>query len=266
MRLDFGSDLHLYHGGYDYLKNISNEGSDVLVLAGDIVEVCDLKGYGKYAIDVRDYLLTLNSRYKKIIFVAGNHEHWGNSFYHTTQNLRSRFSEFGLTNFVVLDKETVEVDDAIFFGATLWSTLRNGNPVAVASLLGFSDYREIHTISDYYEKLPLQPEHTMAECARTIKALDKFIALETDKKKIMVTHHAPCSVSLDPSYVGGWSEAYYEELGNKLYDSDIKIAIHGHIHQAVNYMIGECHVMSNPRGYFGYEAQTPHFRFKQVEV
>lgn len=277
MLFDIGSDLHLVHGGYDYLKDISNEGSDVLVLAGDVVEVVDLKKSGTYRNEVVQYLGSLNDRYKKIIFVAGNHEFYGNSFFHTHQNLRSRFSEFGLTNFEVLENQTCEVDDAIFFGATMWTTMRDNNPLAVMDCMAFmNDYREIHVpieknslYSKYYygEKADLLPEHTIAECRHTIRKLKEFAALETEKKKIVVTHHAPSSLSLDPMYDrSSVKDAYYEDLSGILGYSDIKLHIHGHIHSPNDYLIGDCRVLSNPRGYHGYEFDVKNFRFKQVEV
>lgn len=277
MKFDLGSDLHLMHGGYDLLKGIENEGSDVLVLAGDIVEVVDLKKTSKYRTDVMEYLSGLNGRYKKIIFVAGNHEHWGNSFYHTNQNLKSRFAEFGLTNFVVLENETHEVDDVIFFGATMWTTMRKNHPLTVMDCAAFmNDYKEIYVpveknglYSKYFygEKADLMPEHTIAECYHTIREIKKFIELKTDKKKVLVTHHAPSIVSLDSDYEKSLvQDAYYEELSDILWESDIKIAVHGHIHTPVNYAIGNVMVISNPRGYHGYESKATEFRFKQVTV
>jgi UDP-2,3-diacylglucosamine pyrophosphatase LpxH len=264
-------------GGYEYLRDISNEGSDVLVLAGDVVEVVDLKKTSKYRTDVMNYLGSLNDRYKKIIFVAGNHEHWGNSFYHTNQNLRSRFFELGLTNFEVLDNQTCEVDDVIFFGATMWTTMRDNNPIVSMDCVAFmNDYKEIHVpiamngmYSKYYygDKADLMPEHTIAECRHTKREIKKFIDLKTDKKKVLVTHHAPCMVSLSKKHEpDNVQDAYYEEISNELFGSDIKMAIHGHIHDPVKYMIGNCLVVSNPRGNYGYEANATKFRFEQAEV
>lgn len=248
------------------------------MLAGDIVEVVDLKKSSTYRTNVMNYLSALNSRYKKIIYVAGNHEHWGNSFVHTNQNLKSRFREFGLENFVVLENETYEVDDVIFFGATMWTTMRNNNPIVVMDCMAFmNDYREIHVplehnqmYSKYFygEKADLLPEHTINECRHTKRKLHEFMNLVTDKKKVMVTHHAPSSVSISAEHhhTSVCNDAYYEELSDRIYESDIKVAVHGHVHTPVEYNIGECRVISNPRGQYGYEVQANDFRFKQVEV
>jgi hypothetical protein len=39
----------------------------------------------------------------------------------------------------------------------------------------------------------------------------------------------------------------------------IKTWVHGHMHDAVDYMIGETRILSNPRGYKGYEEQAETF-------
>jgi Icc-related predicted phosphoesterase len=101
----------------------------------------------------------------------------------------------------------------------------------------------------------------------TKKKLQEFIDLKTDKKKVLVTHMAPSAQSLEPAYRNATTnDAYYEELFDMLVDSDIKIACHGHIHEPVDYMIGNCHVVSNPRGYYGHETQAYNYKFKQLEI
>jgi predicted phosphodiesterase len=283
MKFDVGSDLHLMYGGYDKMVNVSNDGSKILVLAGDIVEVVNLRLKTKkkqYRKEVMEFLQGLNLRYENVLFVAGNHEHWGNSFYHTIQNLRSSFKEMGLTNFVVLEKETFETDNTILFGATMWTTLHDNDPIAVMDAAAImKDYSQIHiqvnaehAYSKYFygTTAPLTPEITILECRETIRKIHAFAELETAKKKVLITHHAPCSLSVDPRYREDKDQcnyAYYEELGDVLAYSDIKVAIHGHMHIPVDYMVGDCRIVSNPRGYHGYEADaTKLYTFRQVEI
>jgi len=46
----------------------------------------------------------------------------------------------------------------------------------------------------------------------------------------------------------------------------IKLWTHGHTHHEFDYMIGECRVVCNPRGYHGYEPQADSWTLKTFEV
>lgn len=269
MIFDLTSDLHLVFEGLSYLSKAPTEGTKVLVLAGDIVEAQLLKGESPARDRIGDYLKNLNDHYDKIIMVMGNHEHYGNSFVHTKQNLVTQFKRLELTNFVLLERETYEYEDVIFFGATLWTTFRNFNPLSMNACQQYmNDYSCIHVGPGSYDsKTYLTTNDTAAICVMTKKKIQEFVDLKTDKKKVLVTHMAPSSQSLDRRFKNSeTNDAYYEELFEMLVDSDIKTACHGHIHEPVDYMIGNTRVVSNPRGYFGHEAQTWTHSFKRIEV
>lgn len=269
MKFDLTSDLHLDFGGVSELYNSSNEGSTVLVLAGDTLEVGLLKEKSKLKDEVVKYFKFLNERYEKIIWIMGNHCSYHNSFIHTKKNLTDRFKENNLTNFIVLEKETLEIDDTIFFGATMWTTFNNNNPVVMMQCQnGMNDYSHIHVAKlAYGEKVYLTPEDTSKQCRMTKIKIQEFIDLDTTKKKVLVTHMAPSLISVpenfrkDPIHY-----AYFEELFEMLVDSDVKIAVHGHIHHHVKYLIGNCQVLSNPRGYFGQDVNAYEHKFKQIEI
>ena len=269
MKFDLTSDLHLDFGGISELYNSSNEGSRVLVLAGDTLEVGLLKEKSKLKDEVVTYFKFLNDRYEKIIWIMGNHCYYHNSFIHTKKNLIDRFKENCLTNFVVLEKETLEIDDTIFFGATMWTTFNNNNPIVMMQCQnGMNDYSMIHTAKlAYGEKVYLIPEDTSKQCRLTKVKIQEFIDLKTDKKKVLVTHMAPSLMSVPENFRHNLIHyAYYEELSEMLVDSDVEIAVHGHLHHQVKYLIGNTLVVSNPRGYFGQDIQAYDHKFKQIEI
>ena len=153
MKFDLTSDLHLDFGGISTLCYCPNEGSKVLVLAGDTLEARLLKEKSSLKDQVIKYFKFLNERYEKVIWILGNHSHYNNSFIHTKKNLTDRFRENNLTNFVILEKETIEVDDVIFFGATMWTTMNNENPIVVQYCESrMNDYSYIHTAKLAYGK------------------------------------------------------------------------------------------------------------------
>lgn len=269
MKFSLVSDLHLDFEGIHVLLNAYNEGVKTLVMAGDIVEATLLRDKTAKADRIREYLSLLNDMYDNVIWVMGNHEHYGNSFVHTHQNLKSRAKENHWTNFHVLEKETLEVDDTIFFGATMWTSFRNGNPLSMNECqLYMSDYSHIHVgKAAYGETIKLTTMDTAAVFKRTLIELKKFAELKTDKKKVVVTHMAPSHLSLDPTYRGSRvNDAYYEDMSEFILDSDINLFCHGHIHAPCDYMIGNTRVVSNPRGYYGHESQANNYIFKMIET
>jgi len=268
MKFALASDMHLDFGGIDKLP-VKAEGTRTLVLAGDIVEAVLLKEKTAQVRRIYDYFAALNDNFDVILYVMGNHEHYGNLFVYTKQNLISRFKEHGLTNFHVLERETFEVEDTIFFGATMWTRMRNESPMHMNAIgHGLNDYHCIYSHQlAWGEKQKLIPEDTIAECKRTRDKIQEFIDLKTDKKKVLITHHAPSYESVPDRYkMHQLNEAYVEDISNMLYDSDIKVAVHGHIHFPACYTIGNTYVVSNPRGYFPSEPESHSWDFEIVNV
>jgi Icc-related predicted phosphoesterase len=268
MKFALGSDMHLDFGGFDILPR-KVEGVDTLVLAGDTVEVELLKKDSGLRTKVVDYFKELNDNFKTVIYIMGNHEHYGNSFIHTEQNLRTQFAKAGLTNFVVLEKTTIEVEDVIFFGATMWTTCRNGNPLIMNAVQsGMNDYHYIHVGPGAWgDTIRLTTSDTAAVCVRTKKKIQEFADLKTDKKKVLITHMAPCELSIPQRFKNSvMTDAYYEDITDILFDSDIHVAVHGHVHDNLYYTVGETLVVANPRGYYGSEPSANCFEFQTVNV
>jgi len=51
-----------------------------------------------------------------------------------------------------------------------------------------------------------------------------------------------------------------------IFDTDLKLWVHGHIHDAVDYELENCRIVSNPRGYFAMETYAYNFRVKTLEI
>ena len=76
--------------------------------------------------------------------------------------------------------------------------------------------------------------------------------LSPDKKFIVMTHHSPSMKSVHPKF--GVDALNYAFSNTRLEDfimdnPNIKYWVHGHTHDSHDYMIGECRVVCNPRGY-----------------
>ena len=66
----------------------------------------------------------------------------------------------------------------------------------------------------------------------------------------MITHHAPSKRSIPLEFQTDiLSAAYASSLDAFVESSGARLWIHGHLHQAQDYFIGNTRVICNPRGY-----------------
>jgi len=240
------SDLHLE------FRDLTLPGGDVLILGGDVVEA-------KHVHHDR-YIRFFNeecSKYRHVIYVMGNHEHYGFKFDQTYNQLKQHLP----TNVHLLEKEHVEIDGTVFVGATLWTDCNKGDPITVHSLKDMmNDYRVI-TYHDKHKDVyfRLTPAVTMADHARAKEYIRTIALQHTDKNIVVVTHHGPSYQSIHPRFRsdfamnGGFSS---ELSAFMLEHPNIKVWTHGHTHDPHDYTVGHCRVMCNPRGYAGYEEQA----------
>ncbi|HVS04223.1 MAG TPA: hypothetical protein VMT16_15775 [Thermoanaerobaculia bacterium] len=113
-----------------------------------------------------------------------------------------------------------------------------------------NDYRRIRVSPEFRR---LRPADTAAVHARSRRWLEEALAgAGLSQRTVVVTHHAPSRLSLDPTTA--WqlvSAAYASNLDALVAGSGVPLWVHGHTHCAADYRIGETRVLSNPRGYPG---------------
>jgi Icc-related predicted phosphoesterase len=81
------------------------------------------------------------------------------------------------------------------------------------------------------------------------------------RKVVVVTHHAPSSLSIAPwykddHYING---GYHSKLENQILDTSPDLWFHGHMHNSFDYTLGDTRVICNPRGYYPEEI-NPDFK------
>lgn len=255
MKLDIVSDLHLE---FDSKNLVLTPKSDTLIMAGDVMEVVNLSTIRSMEFSI--WLTMISSMYKNVVWVLGNHEHYFSVISETKKELQSFLDKAKLKNIHVLENETVEIEDAIVFGATMWTSIHNLNPIRMNAIQhAMNDYRYIKryrmSSSGVLKKEKLRPTDTIDLHYESIAHLVDFAKLKTDKKKIVVSHHAPSFISIPDSFrTNMLNDAYADDLYNEYFASGIALSVHGHIHQPVDYLLSRTRVVSNPRGYFGQES------------
>jgi predicted phosphodiesterase len=276
MKIAVCSDLHLEFGDL-HLKN--TEGADVLILGGDILVAPILKYLDPILRDAdtapslvgeaeRYYTFVENccKEFKVVLYIAGNHEHYNGDFGETLPLIRKHLK---FENLIILDKESIRIDDTIFFGGTLWTDMNSGDPYTINRVqLSMNDFR-IVTNKQVGENCWFLPQDAIEDHKQFLAKLKTCLSLNPETKFVVVGHHAPTKESVKPKYKKEhhMNGAYSSDLVQFILDHrNIKLWTHGHTHDDFDYMVGTTRVVCNPRGYDGYEDRADNFKLKYVEV
>lgn len=267
-KIAFCSDLHLERGTID-IKN--TEKADVLVLAGDIFVSYDLQEYNEILKEVflykshryHEFIKRCCEEFPYVVMVCGNHESYNFDIVDTTNHIRKCFGY--IKNFHLLDNSILEINNTLFVGGTMWSDM-NGEDLETVHTIRkmMNDFRIIRN-----DKYRYTPEDAISNFKETVDYIDLMATIHSDKNIVVVTHHAPSFKSIDPIYEDHTilNGGYCSNLENFIIDRpNIKAWIHGHLHHKNNYILGECNVLCNPRGYINYEACADNFNLEFTEI
>ena len=236
MKVTVYSDLHLEFGPFS-----PHEG-EVLVLAGDICTADEIYQTDNKSLGMRykRFFKECVDNYDKVYYVMGNHEAYNydlEQVYDTlADNIDSRIH--------ILNNTTDEYKGVTFVGGTMWTDMGGGHPQIMANARDrMNDYNIITKGQE-----TLTPMDTLQIYRDTITWLQGV--LEGSEKVFMITHHAPCVRSLDDRSMY-MAEGYCSDMDEFIWDHpQIKWWAHGHIHKTNDYTVGQCRVLSNPRGYY----------------
>jgi len=273
MKIQLLSDLHL-ESNPGFAPEPA-DGADVLVLAGDIGSYqagSALQAQG----DAHFGLQRFSPRHgwpTPVLFVPGNHEYDGMDFDEAHARLRETCEALGIT---WLEREVLTLGGVRFVGTTLWTDFDALGPLAGQTLPDPTS-----------SQFPAHFHHPNSQYTRQLKARDKAFraanyylrktgttragepwlapqlreqalvcqawlqqALNTpfDGDTVVVTHFAPSLRSSDPRYglVPG-TAGFCNALDALL--PQARLWLHGHLHCAHDYRVGNCRVVANPLGY-----------------
>lgn len=234
------SDLHI-----DCLKEFNRPGifgkiinpeADVLVFAGDMCEGANFDMLKK----------ELSSVTKPILYVAGNHEHWGTEVYNFNLWFMHQMSYF--PNVRVLQDDFAVIGDTVFIGGTMWTDL--GNPIHENIVQVYMKGADLGHIKGFNTKM-WNARHT-----NTVGYIEKCLKFDTWKhlKKIVVTHHGPSMKAVPTRYQYASENCAYHSNLDYILESDYApdLWIHGHSHVFMDKKIGNTRVVRNPYGYKDY--------------
>jgi len=268
VKIQVASDLHL-----EFVeRNWPNgrliepvEGAEVLVMAGDIH--VGTRGFNAFA----DWPVP-------VVYLAGNHEFYRQHYDNLLREMRRLQAtadqaaenqsdqapgegQEDLTGSVGLgstrrsNMHFLEQDEYIlpsatetvrFLGTTLWTDYAlDGDPDAAMAVAGASlnDHRLIKYGDGYFTPRQARAVHRTARAWLANKLHEPF-----DGKTVVITHHGPHPLSVDPQYQGNaLNPAFSSDLSELM--GKAALWIHGHTHSSVDYVVNGTRVVANPAGY-----------------
>lgn len=231
MRANLFSDLHVEHSGGDITPLIptliKSCKADVVILAGDIISL------GLPWDQVAETFCFFSYSYEQIIYVPGNHEHYGSSPQAVAQVLVDLEAKF--PNLRVLRNDFFEYQGQRFFGGTMWFT--DKNPMWPIYRSQLNDFR---CITDFLPWV-FETNREFHEALQQVQEGD-----------VVVTHHLPSMMSVPEDYRGdGLNIFYVSDCETEILEKKPKMWLHGHTHSQNDYQIADTRIVSNPLGYPG---------------
>ncbi len=241
MKVRILSDLHLEFANFDY--NYANE--DVVILAGDI-HVGD-KAIAWIKNSIKDL---------PVIYVLGNHEYYGHAYPELLDKIKKLAAGSPIH---VLENDAVIIDQVKFCGSTLWSDFAIlGNP-KLAKLEAGQRMNDYHLIRKSSDNSIFKPDDSGLIHTQSLIWLKKVVKEDKTPHTVIITHHAPSLKSVSEQYKDHiLTGAFVSDLEDFVLASAADLWIHGHVHDSFDYALGQCRVISNPRGYIPHQA-NPNF-------
>ena len=283
MKIAICSDIHLEFGAIS-LENTEN--AEVLILSGDICVAKEILDRDVYEIRFDDKSSRIHlffqeccARFKHVVYISGNHEHYHGDFAETFKIFRERLGY--LVNLHILDKQSVLINDVMFIGGTLWTDMNKEDGITLYHMKTMmNDFMCVNNgnRTTYYRDeagnshsrvARFTPDDAVEDHKKMLEYIKLMVEGKHDQKIVVVGHHSPSKASTHPRYVnetimnGGYSSDLSEFILNH---PQIKLWTHGHTHEEFDYMIGSTRIICNPRGYINYEDRADKFTLKTVEI
>ena len=258
MKYDIGSDLHVDINariGIVNFKEMKNEDSDTIVLAGDLSNNPEL---------TVKVLAMAASAYENVVFVDGNHEHYSNTQFGLDVSGAMSFMKESIDlipNVTYLTgNNSVIIDDVMFVGANAWYDFKLAPPQYSIEECKKTWARCLN--DSKLSNFDVEPE-VLAELQTDLIASQVSEAQENQmvEKIVVVTHTVSSPKGLLIKNEPTWdmlNGAFGCSAMSKVWEADtnrkIIHAVCGHTHYSYDFYDNDgIRYVINPRGYHGAE-------------
>lgn len=267
MKIDFLSDIHFefFNDNNEIINRFKerfNTDSDYLIIAGDITPGL-LTPKMINSERVKELFEFFKNKYKQVFVVLGNHDYWAGDIANFVGKIKLRYKDY----FTVLENDTVDMGEFVIYGATMWTNTITDPNAKLSILFSMNDYR---FITNRGKRVLVENLTDISN--DTQKMLGEFLE-STKKPCIVVTHHAPSMRSGSKKFAqtrglngSDLVNAYCNNLDSFIEQHpNIKVWVHGHVHNSVNYKINDTLVVANPFGYINIERDSNTFETCEME-
>lgn len=237
-----------------YPDHMEDDQYTIFAIPGDLWTSGRVLSYAGHS-----WLGEVSKRFAAVVFVLGNHDFFGGLITSEYQKLKAQIVEQGLSDKVfLLQNESLVLGNYKFVGATLWTDFGNGDKEVLRDASNMMrDYAKIRHGIRYRKITPeiIFDAHTESRNFLIENAIKDF----EEQKLVVITHHAPSFKSISPKWksqkqsdsilIKNLSAMYASDLDSFIKKSKIDYWLHGHCHNASNYLLGNTRVVCNPRGY-----------------
>ncbi len=248
MKLRIASDIHTEFFNEDEISDVASavlpplpdDSDTVLILAGDI-------GAMSKPACLVNFMDCVAPRFLQVLYIPGNHEYYHGNLRSTPDHIceltaghdNLYFTEYGGVNISAGDDPKAHY----FHMHTLWTDFDDADPrTMLEAQMRMNDYRFIHA-----DGFVARPQDTLALHRISVARLEHVLL----PSEVVITHHMPSHRSVPAAYKdqGRINGAYASNLEPFILEKKPKLWIHGHTHDACDYMIGDTRILCNPRGY-----------------
>ena len=190
-------------------------------------------------------LSILAKQFMALIYVEGNHFFYHNDFFGRIQELKSQISLPKNVHF--LENESVEIDEILFIGATLWTDFQQKDFFKMQyARKNMNDFLLIKKPGGQR----LLPEDTADLFQESKSYIFDTLKKAGEKKTVVVTHHGVSPLSIHPRFRGdSLNCAFMSDISEEIINTGPDLWVHGHTHDSFDYSLGETRVLVNPFGY-----------------
>ena len=263
MQIRLISDIHLEFARSPDLQSrivpeLDTDSETVLIVAGDFA------AFPLYS-DIIYYLSKWAKRFKHVIYIAGNHEYYKSNLENVDSLYSAIPSRMEIDNLTYLNRSSIVIDDVEFVGATLWTDYMRETNQYTQDQIGWclNDYRFISDFTQHRQNAENEKDEAYI--------LDRIINCNHSQKQVIVTHHAPSTMSthwrfkndiINPAFA---NQALADKLRNIWYDTNRLpvLWVHGHMHDATDHEINGMRVVANP---FGYKTEKQSNGYDPVKI
>ena len=239
LKIALHSDLHFeFHGNFPIIA----KGVDLIILAGDILCTEDQVQRLLFIEWCKKHENT------KIIWIAGNHEHYGSKL--KVSLLKCREMASMTTNVTFLENESYITKDLAIHGCTLWTDFSSkGEAWKTIGMLeaerGISDFRRIEGAYGCLDASEVAYLHE-----NSLEWLKNSLKTNADKRNVVVTHFPPLIECKHPKIPSGILDTYFNnDLAELVYEAQPTLWLYGHNHWSDDFNLYGTRFISNQRGY-----------------